>query len=422
MQVFRARYVFPIDSPPIRDGVVAIDGDRIVAVGSTTSPTIHDLLPMARDLGNVAILPGLINAHTHLEFSDLLRPLGYAGIEFPVWIREVIAHRRQNASLLEFCRLGFLKSMRLGVTTIGEIASSPWNLDKPLCEIIEFCEVIAFKESKHYARFDSAVAAVLNSESTDPSPIKWSDELRPGISPHAPYTVRPEILKRCIQLSTERNIPLAMHLAESREEMMLLRTGSGPFVALLKELDAWDANVIPFGTRPFNYLQMLAEAHRALIIHGNYLDDEEIEFLAQRRENMSVVYCPRTHAYFQHDPYPLAKMYSAGVNVALGTDSLASNPDLSILKELQFAAQYHPLVSAEKLLRMITINAAKALGRDAEIGTITVGKFADLAVLKLPEHDATNPHELLLDPQCAAIATIFRGRAVFGEELLSASP
>jgi cytosine/adenosine deaminase-related metal-dependent hydrolase len=234
--------------------------------------------------------------------------------------------------------------------------------------------------------------------------------------------VRPEILKRCVQLSKERNIPLAMHLAESREEMMLLRTGSGPFVALLKELDAWDANVIPFGTRVLDYLQMLAEAHRALVIHGNYLDDEEIEFLAQRRENMSVVYCPRTHAYFQHDAYPLAKMLSAGINMTLGTDSLASNPDLSILKELQFAASKHPLVSPVMILKMITINAATALGRDVEIGTVTPGKFADLAFLNLPERDAIDPHELLVDPQCAAVATIFRGRPVFGEQLLSASP
>src|SRR5262249_5268566 len=108
-------------------------------------------------------------------------------------------------------------------------------------------------------------------------------------------------------------------------------------------------------------------------------------------------------------------MLTAGLNIALGTDSRASNPDLSILNEFQFAANKHPLVSAANLLKMITVNAATALGREADIGTISPGKFADLAILQLPEHNANDPHELLLDPTCHAVATIFRGRAVFGE-------
>ena len=158
-----------------------------------------------------------------------------------------------------------------------------------------------------------------------------------------------------------------------------------------------------------------AKSHRALVIHGNYLDDDEIGFLAAHAEKMSIVYCPRTHAYFQHDPYPLAKMIAAGVNVAIGTDSRASNPDLSVLADMRFAAKQHPLVPPATLLRMITANAAKALGRDDEIGTLTPGKFADLAIMKLPRHDAVDPHELLFDPDCCITATIFRGGVVHGQ-------
>ena len=164
---------------------------------------------------------------------------------------------------------------------------------------------------------------------------------------------------------------------------------------------------------------MLAKSHRALVIHGNYLDDDEIGFLAAHAENMSVVYCPRTHAYFQHDPYPLAKMIAAGVNVAIGTDSRASNPDLSVLADMRFAAKQHPLVPPATLLRMITVNAAKALGRDDEIGTLTPGKFADLAIMKLPRRDAADPHELLFDPDCCILATIFRGSVVHGQSALA---
>ncbi len=191
---------------------------------------------------------------------------------------------------------------------------------------------------------------------------QWNSEVRLGVSPHAPYTVHPEFLTLCVRKAWEKKIPLAHHLAESREELMLLRAGCGPFVKLLQDFDAWDPDAIPFGSRPLDYLMSLANSHRALVIHGNYLDDDEIGFLAAHAEKMSIVYCPRTHAYFQHDPYPLAKMIAAGVNVAIGTDSRASNPDLSVLADMRFAAKQHPLVPLATLLRMITSNAAKALG------------------------------------------------------------
>src|SRR5262249_33442979 len=141
-------------------------------------------------------------------------------------------------------------------------------------------------------------------------------------------------------------------------------------------------------------------------------------FLVQRAAWMSVIYCPRTHAYFQHDPYPLAKMLSSGVLVAIGTDSRASNPDLSVLADAQFAAEQHPLVPPASLARMITANAAEALGRKHQIGKLTPGKFADLAFLTLSATDAADPYELLLDPNCAVVATVFRGRFVHGGQKL----
>ncbi len=154
------------------------------------------------------------------------------------------------------------------------------------------------------------------------------------------------------------------------------------------------------------------------MIHGNYLDGDEIDFLAAHADRMSVIYCPRTHAFFRHAPYPLAKLLAAGANVALGTDSRASNPDLSILSELQFAAAQHLNVPPEMLLRLITAAAAKALGRKSEIGTLTPGKFADLAIVVLPQRHAADPHEHLLDPACQAVTTIFRGRGVYDEKRL----
>jgi cytosine/adenosine deaminase-related metal-dependent hydrolase len=414
MLACRARYIFPIDSPPIRDGLVAIDHDRIIAVGPADSPALSDFIPGARDLGDVALLPGLINPHTHLEFSDLTEPLGTPGMAFPDWIRLVVANRRARSTRdLDPIARGLAESTRSGVSAIGEIASKPWQRAVPL-EITQFCEFIALRLADDQ-RYQTAIHAVSGQD-----PVSWSDEFRPGISPHAPYTVRPELIFQAAQVSSQRHIPLALHLAESREELELLHCGAGPLVQLLQDFGQWDPAVIPGSSSPLDYLQMMAEAERALVIHGNYLNDTEIGFLASHGQHMSVVYCPRTHAYFSHDPYPLAQMLAAGVSVAIGTDSLASNPDLSPLNEIQFAASKHPSVRPLNLVWMITAGAASALGRDAEIGTLSRGKLADLAIARLPPGDTADPYELLLDPACQMVAAIFRGRFVHeAQKLLS---
>ncbi len=408
MRAFRAHYIFPGDSSPLRNGVVAVDLDRIIAVGDESSAAAKEFGHVAGDLGNVAILPGLINAHTHLEFSDLREPVGTPGMAFADWIRMVVRNRRQrqaseNSRSLDSISHGIKESSACGVTALGEIASTPWHRDaKSPLEITEFCEVIALRSGMDDTRYMSAVNAVKSAD-------QWNPCFRPGISPHTPYTVRPDLIASLVHLSAEHHIPLAHHLAETREELMLLHGGKGPLVDMLTEFGQWDPQTISAGSRPLDYLRMLKEAHRSLVIHGNYLADDEIEFLAQHRDRMSVVYCPRTHAFFKHDRYPLAKMLSAGVNVALGTDSRASNPDLSILAELQFTSHRHPAIAPAILLQMITTSAAQALGRDQEIGTIAKGKLADLTVVRLPKFEPGDPYELLLDPTCQVMATFFRG-------------
>ena len=171
--------------------------------------------------------------------------------------------------------------------------------------------------------------------------------------------------------------------------------------------------VFPVGKRPFDYLKVLATAHRCLVIHGNYLDDAEIAFLAENAAKMAVVYCPRTHAYFRHAPYPLEKMLAAGVTVALGTDSRASSPDLSLLAEMRFVAKQYPQIDRRRILRLGTIDAARALGRAEEIGSLETGKAANLAVVALPDGNAADPYRLLLESECPVVQTWFRGSPVF---------
>jgi cytosine/adenosine deaminase-related metal-dependent hydrolase len=226
---------------------------------------------------------------------------------------------------------------------------------------------------------------------------------KPGLSPHAPYTVGPDLLRKACELSAAERVPVAMHLAESRDELELLRTHQGPLVEVLQNLGAWHPESLPLGLAPIDYLQLLATAHRALVIHGNYLGRDDFEFIAAHRERMSLVYCPRTHAYFGHEPYPLAGMLAAGARVAVGTDSRASNPDLSILSELRHIARHHPNISRDAILRMGTLSGAEALGSAAKLGSITPCKRAWLATVPLGQTHG-EPHELLFGS--TALATL----------------
>jgi cytosine/adenosine deaminase-related metal-dependent hydrolase len=210
-------------------------------------------------------------------------------------------------------------------------------------------------------------------------------DVRPGISPHAPYTASPLLVERVCRLSAAERFPVAMHLAESRDELELLANHSGRMVEVLNAIEAWHPEAIPIGSTPLDYLLRLNTAHRALVIHGNFLRRDEIEFVAKHRDRMSVIYCPRTHSFFGHQPYPLSEMLAAGVRVAIGTDSRASNPDLRILKELKQVTKMHPDVPPEAVLNLGTLAAAQALGIERDFGSITVGKRAVFATVPLTD-------------------------------------
>jgi len=362
------------------------------------------------DLGNVAILPGLVNAHTHLEFSDLDEPLGEPGMEFVEWIRLVIdLFRRGSGTSPSAVRRGLEESVRLGTTTLGEIAQPGWKVEKfddARLDATVFLELIAPTADRVAPLLDAVSRHV---RSRGPS-CGWL----PGLSPHAPYSVLPKLFHTAVSLSATSRVPIAFHLAESRAEIALMRSGSGPFRDFSEELGTCDPRLFASATRPLDYLHGLAKAHRALVIHGNYLDEEEIAFLAAHSRRMAVVYCPRTHAYFKHDPYPLQKMLAAGALVALGTDSRASTPDLSILAEMRVVAKTHPQLGRDVVLRLGTLSAARALGRATEVGSLEPGKHANLAIVALPRHETADPHELLFDSREPVVGTCYRGVMIAG--------
>jgi cytosine/adenosine deaminase-related metal-dependent hydrolase len=403
LTVYRARWIVPVDAPPLREGAIAIRQERIVHVGKQLASS-NDAI----DLGEAIVLPGLVNAHTHLEFSDCAAPLTGSVKTFASWISEVTGYRAQRAAANpgaapRAIKQGLEESTAAGTTTIGDIATTGWRLPDhriPI-DVIAFWELIALAEDRFRDVLDHARAHVDRS---------LSEGRLAGVSPHAPYTVHPDLFDRAIKLAVERGLPVAFHLAESLEELELLRSNSGPLVDYLCERGFWLPTAIPRGTRPLDYLRRLAQAPRSLIVHGNYLDAEEIDFLA-RQANMSVVYCPRTHGYFGHDRHPLEQLLNAGARVALGTDSRASNPDLSLLAEIRCAARRFPMLPAERVFRLGTLDGAAALGLEREVGSLRPGKLANLAVIAT-DHRCANPLEVVFESELPVTATMCRGRWV----------
>jgi aminodeoxyfutalosine deaminase len=434
VHALKARYVFPVSAKPIVNGMVGIEGERIVAVGE------HVAADTVEDLGNVAILPGLVNAHTHLEFSNLTKPLGEPGIGFVDWIR-LIRHESLEVRI-QAVKKGINECIRCGTTTIGEISQGNFpaaELEKENmpADGTAFLELIAptpqrvapamelaqtylkgsgFRvQGSDFGWESNAEPLILNPEHSpeprtlNPEPVNWQI----GLSPHAPYSVHLDLLEKIIELSVRRQFPLAMHLAESREEIQWLEEGNGPFKDLLNDLGVNDPAAASHCPRPLDYLEMLAVASRVLIIHGNYLSRDEIGLLADHAETMALVYCPRTHQYFGHDRYPLERMLTSGVTVCLGTDSRASSPDLDLLAEIRHVRQHYPELNPGIVLQLGTLLGAKALGRDGEIGSLQAGKYANLAIVPLPIRKSAGPYDLLFDSDKQVAATWFRGKKVY---------
>jgi cytosine/adenosine deaminase-related metal-dependent hydrolase len=384
MPSYRARWVFPVAAPPLFKGTVEISAGRITAVHAQADPA-------ARDLGNVALIPALVNAHTHLEFSDLTEPVGPSS-PFTAWIRALVGHRRRQPAeqITAAIAAGLREGAQAGTGLLGEIATPNWSpaaLAGEVVRTVVFRELLGLLPSRLSEQMEIARQHLLGGGEAE------AGRLVRGLSPHAPYSVHPALFRAAVDLAAEHRAPLAIHLAETEAELELLARGTGEFVELLRDFGVWDPEAIPQGSRPLDYLRPLAKLARALVIHGNYLDADELNFLAGHPQ-IAVVYCPRTHAYFGHAAHPWRKMLQQGVSLAIGTDSRGSNPDLSLWRELQFLHARHADVDPAVLLRLGTLDGARALGCDHDCGSIAPGKRASLALVALPAGERP-PYELL---------------------------
>ncbi|HTI51729.1 MAG TPA: amidohydrolase family protein, partial [Planctomycetaceae bacterium] len=274
-QTLRARWVFPVDGPPIEGGIVEVAAGRIAAVG-TSAGTV------TRDLDNAAIIPGLVNAHTHLELSDVEAPLAPSR-PFTAWLKSVVRHRRARPTGEEAAgrvlRAGARECLLSGTTLVGDIVSNEWSEELVAstgpCQIA-FLELLGLSPD----RIEPQLARAREHLQPGTEGVRQPSAGRPvrALSPHAPYSVHPQLFAGLVGLAGEFRVPLAMHLAESRGERELVEQGTGEFVDFLKDLGVWQPAAIPSGARILDYLRELAGLSRALVVHGNYLTDEEQEF------------------------------------------------------------------------------------------------------------------------------------------------
>jgi cytosine/adenosine deaminase-related metal-dependent hydrolase len=385
-----ARWIFPVAGSPLPNGTVTLHGATIEAIEprGVRSPD--------EDLGNAAIIPGLVNAHTHLDLSGTrgrIPPTDPS--HFTDWLRSVIAYRRTLTleQVQVDIQLGLAECLRFGTTLLGDITADGGSWDAIVgaqTRAVVFRELIGLSAE----RAEAARVAGWEWYQTHPA----TPTCKPAISPHSPYSARESLL-----IGADERITVAIHLAESPGELELIQSRTGPFVPFLQQLGAWDE------TGLIHHIDEILTRNRseghALYVHCNYLKPDAARYFGP---NVSLVYCPRTHAAFQHPSHPFREFLARGARVCLGTDSLASNPDLDILAEVRFVHQLYPDFPGDQLLRMVTLSGTEALGWDGTCGSLEVGKSADLVVVPLPDRE-TDPHELLFADHPGNRRTMFRG-------------
>jgi len=406
-----AAAVAPMDRPIIRDAGVFCAAGRIIAVGPISE--IRRSLPPHEELhlGHALLLPGLINAHVHLELSGCDSSDSPGGNSFGDWIRSLPQrtgrltpeYPQRVAAAVE---VGVQQCLRYGVTAVGDISAQP-DITRPLLRhgplrVVSFGEALGLAKARD--RFDKSLTSAIDGEMA-------SDHLRIGLSPHAPYTVDLQGYDECVRLAKQKQIPLATHLAETPDEETFLRSQQGLFRDLWNSLGTWADDVQTFDGPPIAFARAIGLLDVPTILaHVNYAADDHLSMLAAGQA--SVVYCPRTHAYFDHKPHRWREMLARGTNVAIGTDSCASSPNLNLVDDLRLLWRRHGhAVDSELLWSLVTINAARALQWDGRIGSITPGKLADFTAFSFVG-DVDPLAAVLEDDSTLPLATWIAGRKV----------
>lgn len=409
--ILRARIVLPVTAPPIEDGAVFIVGNRIRSV-----VPFQDLRPHVRkqavDLGEVILLPGLVNAHCHLDYTDMAGKLAPTKA-FTDWIAAILAFKA-DWSYSEYARSwlrGAKQLLHTGTTTVADIEAMPALLPEvwettPL-RVISFLEMTGIKSGRPPKEILGETVKKIDS-------LKHSRH-RAALSPHAPYSTRGELLRLTANIARRRKIPVSIHVAESIQEFEMFSEAKGKMYQWLSR-NGRDNSDCGLGS-PVAHLarhQLLGE--NVIAVHVNYLARGDATWLAKNRTH--VVHCPRSHEYFGHCPFERERLARAGVNICLGTDSLATTrksgkpkPELDMFAEMRTLADEDKSVSPEEILAMATVNGAHALGLKSKIGELAPKAFADLIAIPFGGK-VSQVHEGVLKHSGDVLASMIAGEWV----------
>ncbi|HIE29396.1 TPA: hypothetical protein EYP66_19170 [Candidatus Poribacteria bacterium] len=375
--ILRAKYVLPDNDKLIENGAVVVAEDKIINIDSYPSIN-HGKSEKVYDFGEAIILPGFVNAHTHLELTNIHGQVKRTK-NLADWLMQLMEIRDWNEEIVERATSeGIAMSLAGGASTIADITNSGWSvktLKKNSIRKLVFYEATGF-EQKRLLRAIANLSANLGTVQPDAL-------LTFGISPHAPYSVSADLYRKCRGIALEKGLLMCTHLAESESELEFLMSGTGAFRNLLKRFGIAVDNWRPPRQTPVEYMSSLGVLDCSpLLAHCNYLNESDIKLL--RASNANVVFCPRSHNYFYHSNHPFEKLMQVGVNVALGTDSLASNDSLSMLDEVKFWGRTQNCTPPETLFSMATLNGAKALRLYGQIGALLRGWQADIIAVRIP--------------------------------------
>jgi cytosine/adenosine deaminase-related metal-dependent hydrolase len=393
MTLLRAAWVVPVAQRPLADGWVAVSGDRIVAVGQGPAPPAFNA--PVRDFGRVALLPGLVNVHVHLELSWLRNRVPPAAA-FTSWVKQLIVargrgpERTDDPAVIDAATTAAMEARAAGTSAVGDISNSLASV-APIAVSgmrgLVFHELLGFKETTGdlVARTEEARAAA----------ARVDERVRVSVAPHAPYSVSPELFQ-AIRAEVDRSgvSYTSVHVGESAEETEFLATGEGEWATMLRWIGAWRDDWLAPGTGPVEYLDRLGLIDaRTMLVHGVQLADDSLGRV--RDLGATLVTCPRSNQWVGVGAPPIERFYISGVPVAVGTDSLASVEDLNLFSELKAMRWLAPGVPAPRLIESATLVGARALGLDHELGSLAPGKLAEVVAVALPD-DVDDVEEYLV--------------------------
>lgn len=404
--LYSAKWVLPVGTPAVKDGAVAIDGEKIVAVGTTSE--LSSAYPDAerRDFGRSIIMPGFVDLHTHLEYA------AFRGVcddlPYTQWKIQQIkkAAALDGEDWIVSARLGALEAAQSGITTIADITHSGASLNAAM-EIglrgFVFCEMTGMD----YSRIDVVIADA-QGKVAEWRELAGCRKIEIGIAPMSPHSACPPLIKAASDWARREGLKVCTHLAGSKDEYDFVKYGSSDLAGAYREAMGWGKLLWqPTGVSPVRYLlQWGFFDNDVLAVHCVHVDDDDINILADHE--VAIAHCPKCSAKLAMGTAPLRKFLDAGIRVGLGTDSPASNNTMDFFDEMRigllFQRGMHHTTSqaeAEVYVRMATLGGAEALGLRDVVGSLEPGKEADLVVV-----DMSRSHQRpLTDPYSALVYT-----------------